>query len=428
MRTVSIVGYGRFGKTLRRLLGDDFKINIFYREQKDIAEIYKSDIIFYCVPISAFETLIKKHRSYIQKHNVLIDVLSVKSYPKQVFDSLIKYVRQNILLTHPMFGPDSSKHGFKGLPIMIDQYRAQNEEYQFWKTYFTQKGLRIIEMKAVEHDKLAANSQGVTHFIGRLLEEFHFKSTPIDTKGAEKLHEVMDQTCNDSWELFMNLQNYNNYTKQMRVKLGHAYDKLYNKLLPSRVNLKYLVFGIQGGRGSFNEAALTYYVNHNNIVDYKVKYLFTTEKVLRNLHEGNIDFGLFAIHNAIGGVVEESTHAMARYKFKIVSEFAILITHCLMKRKDVSTSVIQQIMAHPQVFKQCTSTLSKKYADFKQVSGSGDLLDTAKAAWALAKGKIDKNTYILGPKILSYIYDFEVVDENLEDSKENLTSFFLVSR
>ncbi|MEK7079503.1 MAG: prephenate dehydrogenase/arogenate dehydrogenase family protein [Patescibacteria group bacterium] len=428
MRTVSIIGYGRFGKTLHRLLGEDFKINIFHREQKDIAEIYRSDIIFYCVPISAFAAVIKKHRSYIQKYNVLIDVLSVKAYPKQVFDSLIKYEKQNILLTHPMFGPDSSKHGFEGLPIMVDQYRVPDEEYLFWKTYFSQKGLRVIEMKAAEHDKLAANSQGVTHFIGRLLEEFQFKSTPIDTKGAEKLHEVMEQTCNDTWELFMNLQNYNNYTKRMRVKLGKAYDKLYNKLLPRRVNSKKIIFGIQGGRGSFNEAALMEYVKSKNIGNYKVKYLYTTEKVLRNLNKGNIDFGLFAIYNTIGGIVDESTYAMARYKFKIVYEFAISIAHCLMKRKDVPISLIQQIMAHPQVLKQCARTLSKKYVDLKQVSGSGDLVDTAKAAWALAKGTIDKNTYILGPKILSNIYNFEVVDENLQDSEKNLTSFFLVSR
>ena len=55
-------------------------------------------------------------------------------------------------------------------------------------------------------------------------------------------------------------------------------------------------------------------------------------------------------------------------------------------------------MAHPQVFKQCEGTLSKRYAGLKQLSGSGDLIDTAKVAWALAKRTIDKNTYILGPK------------------------------
>ena len=75
------------------------------------------------------------------------------------------------------------------------------------------------------------------------------------------------------------------------------------------------------------------YVKSKNIGNYKVKYLYTTEKVLRNLNKGNIDFGLFAIYNTIGGIVDESTYAMARYKFKIVYEFAISIAHCLMKRK-----------------------------------------------------------------------------------------------
>ena len=58
----------------------------------------------------------------------------------------------------------------------------------------------------------------------------------------------------------------------------------------------------------------------------------------------------------------------------------------------------------------------------------GDLFDTARCAEALANGKLEKNTAILGPKILSKIYDLEIIDENLQDSENNLTTFFLVSR
>ena len=65
-----------------------------------------------------------------------------------------------------MFGPDSSKNGFKNLPIVIDKFLTRNETYTFWKNYFKEKKLRVIELTAEEHDKLAANSQGLTHFIG----------------------------------------------------------------------------------------------------------------------------------------------------------------------------------------------------------------------------------------------------------------------
>ena len=426
MKKVAIVGFGRFGKTLKRLLDQDFELTIVNR--KNAEEIVNSEVVFYCVPISTFESVIKSHKKYFRENQLLIDVLSVKMHPKKVFEKHLRGLKTQALLTHPMFGPDSSKNGFDGLPIIIDKFKTSQENYLFWKNYFANKRLKVIEMTAKKHDQLAANSQGLTHFIGRLLEKFNLKPTEIDSLGTKKLLEVMGQTCNDTWQLFNDLQNFNPYTKAMRIKLGRTYDLLYNQLLPKRINRKKIIFGIQGGKGSFNEEAIIFYVKNNAIKKFQVKYLFTSEKVLKNLNEGNIDFGLFAIQNAVGGVVEESTYAMAKYKFKIVEEFQIMIRHCLMRRRDVDTKDIKTIMAHSQNLRQCKDNLAKRYPNLKQISGQRDLLDTARCAEALTKNKIDKNTAILGPKILVEIYDLEIIDENLQDSQDNLTSFFLVSR
>jgi prephenate dehydrogenase len=426
MKKVAIVGFGRFGKTLKSLLENDFESIIINKE--NAKDIINTDVIFYCVPISAFESVIKSHKKYFKDNHLLVDVLSVKMHPKKIFEKYLKGLKTQAILTHPMFGPDSSKDGFDGLPMIMDKFKASKENYNFWKNFFVNKGLRIIEMSAQEHDQLAANSQGVTHFIGRLLEKFNFKSTEIDSLGSKKLQEVMGQTCNDTWQLFNDLQNFNPYTKTMRIKLGRTYDLLYNQLLPKKINRKKIIFGIQGGKGSFNEEAIIFYINKNKIKKYQIKYLYTSEKVLKNLHEGNIDYGLFAIQNAVGGVVEESTHAMAKYKFKIVEEFQILIRHFLMKRKDVKIEDIKTIMAHPQNFRQCKDNLAKKYPNLRQVSGQGDLVDTAKSAEALANNKLEKNIFILGPKNLAKIYDLEIINEDLQDSKNNLTTFFLVSR
>jgi len=440
MKKVSIVGFGRFGKVLYRLLRDDFAVTLYNRNPitdelasntkvaKDIKEIYENENIFFAVPIASFEEVIISHRKYFRDHHVLIDVLSVKEYPATVFRKHLRNLGTQAMLTHPMFGPDSSKNGFKDLPIIMNQFTSDNEHYFFWKKFFASKELSVIELSPQDHDKLASNSQGVTHFIGRLLKEIDFKPTAIDSLGSKKLLEVVDQTCNDTWELFINLQNYNKYTKSMRLRLGKAYDKLYNKLLPKRIDPKKIMYGIQGGIGSFNEEAVLSYVSANNIKDFSIKYLFTTENVLKNLHEGNIDFGQFAIQNAVGGVVQESTYAMARYKFHIVDEFAILIKHCLMKRKDIDIAGIRNIMAHPQNFRQCKDTLAKKYGSFTLLSGDGNLVDTAKAAQALSEKKIPEHTAILGPKNLARLYNLEIIEEDLQDNKENFTTFFVVGR
>jgi len=423
MKKIAIIGNGRFGQVLFKLLKDNFVVSVFDKKnsktENDLNKIYENEVIFFAVPISSFESVIKSHKKYFKENHLLVDVLSVKMHPKKIFERYLRNLKTQALLTHPMFGPDSSKNGFNGLPMIMDKFRTSDENYDFWKKYFIKKGLKVIEMIAQRHDQLAANSQGLTHFIGRLLEKFNFRSTEIDSLGAKKLQEVMEQTCNDTWQLFSDLQNYNPYTKSMLIKLGRAYDLL---------NRKKIIYGIQGGKGSFNEEAILFYVKKHEIKKFQIKYLFTSEKVLKNLYEGNIDYGLFAIQNAIGGVVEESTQAMAKYKFKIVEEFQILVRHFLMKRKDVDVRQIKTIMAHPQNFAQCKNTLAKKYFDLRLISGQGDLLDTARCAEALAKSKIDKNTAILGPKILAEIYNLEIFDKDLQDNKYNLTTFFLVSR
>lgn len=427
MRKVVLVGYGRFGKVLHSLLKADFEVGIFHHDTNPVKIFDFAQIVFYCVPIDSFERIIKHHKKYFNNH-ILIDVLSVKEHPKAVLAKYLKGTATRSLLTHPMFGPDSSREGFQNLPIVLDKNTATQEEYEYWKSYFVKKGLSVVELSAQEHDRLAAHSQGLTHFIGRLLKELRIHSSPIDTLGTKKLLEVEGQTCNDTWQLFKNLQNYNSYTKRMRLQLGTAYDKLYNMLLPRRVSKKYVVIGIQGGKGSFNEEAALDYVRRNKITAFKIKYLYTSEKVLRAVHEGTVDYGLFAVHNAIGGVVSESMQAMARYKFEIVEEFSILIRHCLMKRKDADSTKIHTVMAHSQVFLQCANTLKKRYPTLQQKVGEGDMIDTASAAKALAGGKVDINTFILGPEILSRIYNFDVIDRNLQDLKNNLTGFFLVKR
>ncbi|HWY80042.1 MAG TPA: prephenate dehydrogenase/arogenate dehydrogenase family protein [Candidatus Sulfotelmatobacter sp.] len=436
-KTVTIIGFGRFGKTLYELLKNDFDITIYQRHSKnqtnknvtnDLKKAYKSEVIFYAVPIQTFSSVITEHKQFFRSDHLLIDVLSVKLHPKKILREHLKGTKTQALLTHPLFGPDSSKNGFTGLPIVMDKFLTTNETYLFWKNYFNEKNLRIIELTADKHDKLAANSQGLTHFIGRLLQEFAIEKTTIDTIGTTKLLEVKEQTCNDTWELFINLQQYNPYTKEMRITLGDAYNKLYNKLIPKQINKKYVIIGIQGGIGSFNEEAVQHYLQRNAISHYKIAYLHTSKNVLLALHEGTIDQGIFAIHNSAGGIVMESVEAMAQYKFSIIEEFAIKISHALLIKKDTKLSNITTIMTHPQVLSQCKNTLENKYQNLKQISGEGEMIDHALVAKQLSKGKLPNNIATMGSKILAELYDLTIVEDNLQDLKENYTSFLLVGR
>ena len=61
--------------------------------------------------------------------------------------------------------------------------------------------------------------------------------------------------------------------------------------------------GIQGGKGSFSEQAAFRFLEKNNLKDFRVKYLINSESVLKEVENSKVNYGIFAMENAQGGVV-----------------------------------------------------------------------------------------------------------------------------
>lgn len=237
---IIIIGNGRFGALLYQILSKDFKVSVFDPSStstriplvQDLNEaIQVVDTIIYAIPIDEFEPTLKTHAEDIYNHitepKVIMDVCSVKEHPLQVMQHYIKPPHK-LLITHPMFGPVSyaENKGAEGLPFMMDQDNSDKEAFTAWFRYLTRKRFNVIQMSSEEHDRLAAASQGIVHFIGRGLERSGHTSTSIDTASARKLNEIQDSVSSDTFELFSNLQKYNRFAGEERKKLLKALEDL----------------------------------------------------------------------------------------------------------------------------------------------------------------------------------------------------------
>lgn len=231
MNSVGIIGRGRFGKLLETLLSPEFKL-FSYDKQFDSDDklelVLLQDTIFIATPISCFANVISEIAGQLRQNALVVDVCSVKVHPVNVMlQKLPQHI--DILATHPLFGPDSYQRE-KSINIVLCNVRDQAKRYQQWKHFFEQKNLNIVELSPEMHDKMMAKSQSLTHLLGRALHEIDASPTGIDTSGYQQLLKIMQHTCNDSWDLFYDLQCYNPYASEQNQKLLTALQSLISQI------------------------------------------------------------------------------------------------------------------------------------------------------------------------------------------------------
>jgi len=238
-KVASVYGYGRFGKLWAEILSEDFHVKVYSRRglkkeevRPDIEiatekSIFECDYMFFCVAISSFEELLKSTNPYHKATTIYFDTCSVKVMPIEWMKANLPASCQ-IIATHPMFGPDSYKKNTELLPIVMCDIRTTGDTFQWWSNYFPKKRMRVELMTGDEHDRMVAYSQGITHYIGRVLADLNLQPSRISTLGYKKLQDIIQQTCNDNWQLFLDLQKFNPYTSRMRAELHQSIEKIYS--------------------------------------------------------------------------------------------------------------------------------------------------------------------------------------------------------
>ncbi len=244
--TVAIVGFGRFGQLLHRLITthcENVRVLVHTAHPDShqhptisfipTTAINQADVVVLAVPISKFEPVVKEISPHLKQTCLVIDICTVKVHPVKVMQqNLPKTV--SILATHPMWGPDSVRinNGLEGLTIVLTPIRASALVVKHAHSLCQQVGLVPLELSPEQHDQWLAESLLTTDLVGLLLKEMSFASTPIDTISATWLHKLVDEFVgNDTPQLLSDMFRFNPFTKKLLHNFQTAFKKVSQNLL-----------------------------------------------------------------------------------------------------------------------------------------------------------------------------------------------------
>lgn len=237
---VGVIGYGDFAKLMIQYLAPYADIVVASRDKKrsaepgfrfvDNEEALSQRVVIPAIPAQFLEDYFSKNTQYLKPGTLVVDVCSVKVKPVEVLSRLLP-ANVSFLATHPMFGPASAAESLKGRRIMLHPVRLDEGTYQTIKTFCTGiLGLKVIEVTPEEHDRAMAYVQGLSHYIGRVMDIMKIPNTELLTEAYDDLLDMRRVQGADSWELFESIMFENPYARDIHHKFEQACRELDKKL------------------------------------------------------------------------------------------------------------------------------------------------------------------------------------------------------
>ncbi|HWV25140.1 MAG TPA: prephenate dehydratase [Thermomicrobiales bacterium] len=174
-----------------------------------------------------------------------------------------------------------------------------------------------------------------------------------------------------------------------------------------------------GPRGTYSEEAAIMFAGD----DAELIPCSGFPAVVAAVESGAATAGMLPVENSIEGPVTGSLDLLIHETdLKLCYEVVVPIRHVLVAKEGVRLEEIRTVMSHPQALAQCREFLERELPDAEQVAW----MSTGGAIETVATGE-DRTVAAIGPRRSQQLYGGEVIAEDIQDARMNLTRFMAFS-
>ena len=172
----------------------------------------------------------------------------------------------------------------------------------------------------------------------------------------------------------------------------------------------------QGEPGAYGEMAALDYFPRAKLLPAK-----SFQNVFEILESGRADFAVVPIENSIEGSINETYDLLFKTSMVVYGEIHQRIRHCLIVNPGIDESNIRCVYSHPQALAQCRIYLQKKGLE------PVPTYDTAGAVKLIKQEKMMEAAAIASKRAAN-LYGMKILEEGIEDKKNNYTRFLVLSK
>ena len=189
--------------------------------------------------------------------------------------------------------------------------------------------------------------------------------------------------------------------------------------------------GIHGINGSFTDEAWTRFSAEVARLDpnrVTIDELVHSERVLKAVHEGSVDIGIFAFANSGSGGYLASVEAMGRYSYELLGLFSMPIGMCILGHSSArGMEDITEFSGHPVAIAQCRQTLSERWPIIP-LKPLTDEMDTALSAKLLSEGALPPTTAVFASRRAAENYGLQILAPDVHHDPRNSTFFAIIRK
>jgi prephenate dehydratase len=171
----------------------------------------------------------------------------------------------------------------------------------------------------------------------------------------------------------------------------------------------------QGERGAYSEMAALQYFPRATLVPKK-----SFAEAFAAVEGKKVDVAVIPVENSIEGSVGEVYDLLLNTKLAAAGEVYQRVRHCLIANRGVTIKDVKVVHSHPQALGQCRAYLQRKKLDAMPA------YDTAGSVKMIKETK-SRDAAAIASRRAAELYSMEILDEGIEDRKNNYTRFLVMS-